>query len=143
MLRNIPALLSPDLLHALAAMGHGDDIVIADANFPGQSMGKSCIHLPGTSATDILEAILQLLPLDTFVPDPAITMQIVGNPDAVPEIVSEFQGIIDQTADNPAKVTGVERFSFYERAKQAFAVVQTGETRLYGNIILKKGVIGS
>lgn len=143
MLRNIPAILSPDLLYTIAAMGHGDDIVIADANFPSKSMGKLCIHLPGITATDMLEAILKLLPLDTFVPDPATTMQVVGEPDTVPEIVSEFQTIIEKTADNPAKITGVERFDFYDRAKSAFVVVQTGETRLYGNIILKKGVIGS
>lgn len=141
MLRGIPKILSPDLLHALAAMGHGDDIVIADANFPAESSAKRCIRLDGVSATETLQAVLGLLPLDTFVPDPALVMQVVGDPDAVPEIVIEFQSIIDRTADNPAGIARLERFAFYERAQKAFVVVQTGELRLYGNIILKKGVI--
>lgn len=141
MLRNIPSILSPDLLHALAAMGHGDDLVIADANYPAESSGLPCIRLDGISATDVLEAVLTLLPLDGFVDDPALVMQVVGDPSAVPEIVTEFQTIIDRTADNPARIGSLERFSFYERARNAYAVVQTGERRLYGNIILKKGVI--
>lgn len=141
MLRNIPSILSPDLLHALAAMGHGDDLVIADANYPAESSGLPCIRLDGMSATDVLEAVLTLLPLDGFVDDPALVMQVVGDPSAVPEIVTEFQAIIDRTADNPARIGSLERFAFYERARKAYAVVQTGERRLYGNIILKKGVI--
>lgn len=141
MLRNIPSILSPDLLHALAAMGHGDDLVIADANYPAESSGLPCIRLDGISATDVLEAVLTLLPLDGFVDDPALVMQVVGDPSAVPEIVTEFQAIIDRTADNPARIGSLERFAFYERARKAYAVVQTGERRLYGNIILKKGVI--
>lgn len=141
MLRNIPSILSPDLLHALAAMGHGDDLVIADANYPAESSGLPCIRLDGISATDVLEAVLTLLPLDGFVDDPALVMQVVGDPSAVPEIVTEFQTIIDRTADNPARIGSLERFAFYERARNAYAVVQTGERRLYGNIILKKGVI--
>lgn len=141
MLRNISPLLSPDLLHAIAAMGHGDEIVIADANFPAESMGQRCIRLDGILATDLLRAILTLLPLDSFVTEPALTMQVVGDARAVPPVVAEFQKIIDQTADTPARIAGLERFAFYARAKTAYAVVQTGEHRLYGNIILKKGVI--
>lgn len=142
MLRNIPNILSPELLYTLAAMGHGDELVIADANFPGESSGPECIRLDGISATDVLEAVLKLMPLDTFVEDPALVMQVVGDPSAVPEIVGKFQSIIDETADHPAKIGSLERFAFYERASSAFAIVQTGETRLYGNIIVKKGVIG-
>lgn len=141
MLRNIPPILSPDLLHILRAMGHGDDIAIVDANFPAESMAQRCVRLDGIPATEALEAILSLMPLDTFVPDPAHTMQVVGDPDAVPEIVEEFQAIVDRIADHPARISGIERFAFYERARAAYAIVQTGETRLYGNIILKKGVI--
>ena len=143
MLHNIPPILSPDLLHSLRAMGHGDEIVIADANFPGTALGQRCHRLDGISATDALQAILSLLPLDSFVPDPALVMQVVGDPDAVPPVVAEFQSIITQTADNPAQIAQLERFAFYTRAKSAFAIVQSGETRLYGNIILKKGVIGT
>ena len=132
MLRNIPSILSPDLLHSLRAMGHGDDIVIADANFPSTALGQRCHRLDGISATDTLQAILSLL-----------VMQVVGDPGAVPPVVTEFQNIITQTADTPVQIARLERFDFYARAKSAFAIVQTGETRLYGNIILKKGVIGT
>ncbi len=141
MLRNIDPILSPELLYTLRAMGHGDEIVIADANFPGSSSGPDCIRADGSSASEVLQAVLSVMPLDTFVPDPALTMQVVGDAEAVPDAVADFQRIIDTTADNPAKVQGLERFAFYERAANAFAIVQTGERRLYGNIILKKGVI--
>ncbi|WP_170791682.1 RbsD/FucU family protein [Ruegeria lacuscaerulensis] len=142
MLRNIDPILSPDLLHTLRAMGHGDEIVIADANFPGTSTGPDCIRADGSSASDVLRAVLSVMPLDNFVSYPALTMQVVGNPDAVPDAVADFQRIINETADNPADVQGLERFAFYDRAATAYAIVQTGERRLYGNIILKKGVIG-
>lgn len=141
MLRNIDPLLSPDVLHALRAMGHGDEIAIVDANFPAESAGPRCIRADGLSASDMLAAVLSVMPLDNFVPDPAVTMQVVGDPDAVPEAVADFQRVIDEVADNPARVTALERFAFYERASDAFAILQTGERRLYGNIILKKGVI--
>ncbi|MFY2825431.1 RbsD/FucU family protein [Ruegeria sp. MALMAid1280] len=142
MLRNIDPILLPALLHALRAMGHGDEIVIADANFPGSSIGPTCIRADGSSASEILRAVLSVMPLDTFAPDPALTMQVVGDPDKVPEAVADFQTIIDATADNPSRIQGLERFAFYDRAASAFVIVQTGERRLYGNIILKKGVIG-
>jgi len=142
MLRGLNPLLSPDLLHALRAMGHGDDIVIADANFPAHSNGERVVRLDGITATAALEAVLQVMPLDTFVPDPALTMQVVGNPDEMPPVVAEFQKIVDATADNPAKINSLERHAFYGRARSAFVILQTGETRLYGNILLKKGVIG-
>lgn len=141
MLRNIPAILAPDLLHDLRAMGHGDDIVIGDANFPATSMCARVHRLDGISATEVLEAVLTLMPLDSFVSNPALTMQVVGDPDARPEIVDQFQRIIDGTADNPAPIATLERFDFYNRARGCFAAIQTGEGRLYGNIILKKGVI--
>ncbi|WP_299809583.1 RbsD/FucU domain-containing protein [uncultured Roseibium sp.] len=143
MLRGLNPLLSPDLLHALAAMGHGNDIVIADANFPAHSNGQRVVRLDGVSATAALEAVLQVLPLDTFVPDPALTMQVVGNPSEVPPVVAEFQKLVDKLADNPVKIGGLERNAFYQRSRDAFVILQTGETRLYGNILLKKGVIGS
>ncbi len=124
-------------------MGHGDDLVIADSNFPATALGARCHRLDGVSATDVLQAILTVLPLDRFVPNPALVMEVVGEPDAVPHIVAEFQNITTATADNPVKLDKLERFDFYARAKTAFAIIQTGETRLYGNIILKKGVIGT
>lgn len=141
MLRNIPKLLSPELLACLSAMGHGDEIVICDANFPGVSHANRYFRIDGATATDALSAILQLLPLDSYVDSPALTMAVVGDAKAVPVIVAEFQEIIMTTADNPANLSSLERFDFYDRAKSAFAIVQTNESRLYGNIILKKGVI--
>ncbi|MEX3006969.1 RbsD/FucU family protein [Hoeflea sp. TYP-13] len=141
MLRGLNPILSPDLLYILRAMGHGDEIVIADANFPAESMGQQVVRLDGISATEVLEAVLSVMPLDSFVDDPASTMQVVDDPETTPEVVEAFQKIIEKVADNPAAITSVERFTFYDRAKTAFAIVQTGEKRLYGNIILKKGVI--
>lgn len=141
MLHNIDPILSPDLLHALRSMGHGDEISIVDANFPGSSQGVPCIRADGSDASAILKAILSVMPLDDFDPSPAIAMKIVGAPSALPKAVVDFQNIINQTADNPAEIQSIERFAFYERTSFSYAVVQTGEYRLYGNIILKKGVI--
>lgn len=141
MLRNIDPILSPELLHTLRAMGHGDELVISDANFPGSSLGPACIRADGSDASAILRAILSVMPLDTFVEDPVLTMQVVGDATTVPEAVADFQNIINDVADAPRHVQSLERFAFYERASKAFAVVQTGERRLYGNIIVKKGVI--
>ena len=141
MLRGINPILAPDLLWNLAAMGHGDDIVIADANFPGESMGERIVRLDGISATKVLEAVLNIMPLDDFVTDSARTMEVTGNAKETPLIVSEFQEIINKVADSDTKIVPVERFAFYEVAKKAFVIVQTGELRLYGNIILKKGVV--
>ena len=140
MLIGIHTALTPDLLRHLRAMGHGDEIVIVDANFPAESCANRIERLAGVSATEALTAILGIMPLDSFVPDPARTMQVVGDPDAVPPIVAEFQEIINATADHPAEVRSVERHAFYEQASKAFVVVMTGETAKYGNIILKKGV---
>lgn len=142
MLRDIDPILSPDLLYALRAMGHGDELVIADANFPATSTGPTCIRADGSTASEVLRAVLSVMPLDVYVPDPALTMQVVDDADAVPDAVADFQRIINETADSPAEINTLERFAFYDRAATAFAVIQTGERRLYGNIILKKGVIG-
>jgi len=141
MLRNIDPILSPEILFTLRAMGHGDAIVLADANFPGTSTSERCLRADGSDASEMLRAILSIMPLDTFVDDPALTMQVVGDSSVIPEAVQDFQSIIDESADAPRPIQSLERFAFYERAAGAFAVVQTGERRLYGNIILKKGVI--
>ena len=141
MLIGIHTALTPDLLRHLRAMGHGDEITIVDANFPAESCAQRLERLAGVSATEALFAVLDIMPLDSFVPDPARTMQVVGDPDAVRDIVVEFQEIINATADNPAEVRGVERHVFYEQARQTYCIVQTAETRLYGNIILKKGIV--
>ncbi len=141
MLKGIDPLLHPDLLHALRAMGHGDELAIVDANFPAASMGRRVNRLDGVSATRALEAVLSVLPLDDFVDAPCARMEVVGDPEAVPEICREFQAIVDRVEQRAVALAPLERFAFYARAREAFAVVQTGETRLYGNLLLKKGVV--
>jgi L-fucose mutarotase len=140
MLKGIHPLLGPDLLYALKSMGHGDDIVIADANFPSSSMGPDVIRADGVSATAMAEAILMHMPLDTFVPQSAWRMEVVGDPKAVPEVCAEFQEIVTRRAGD-FSIASVERFAFYEMARKAAYIVATTEFRLYGNLILKKGVV--
>jgi L-fucose mutarotase len=141
MLRGIDVLLGPDLLHLLASMGHGDELVIADANFPAASVAQRLVRLDGVDGPRALQAVLSLLPLDSFVEAPALTMQVVGDPDAVPEAVRDYQAILDRAAGRAVKVAALERHAFYARARQAFGVIATGERRFYGNIILIKGVV--
>jgi L-fucose mutarotase len=141
MLKGLDPLLTADLLHVLRAMGHGDDLVIVDANFPAASMGRRVVALDGVSATRALEAVLSVMPLDEFVEAPCARMEVVDDPDAVPEICREFQAIIDRAEDGRFQLARIERFAFYERARQAFALVRTGETRLYGNMLLKMGIV--
>ncbi len=141
MLIGIDPILSPDLLHVLRAMGHGDVIAIVDANFPAEGLGPRCIRADGSDAGAILRAVLSVMPLDTYTDEPAICMEVVSNPSEVPAAVQGFQAIINDTADAPRAIASIERFAFYDRAKAAFAVVQTGERQLYGNILLSKGVI--
>lgn len=145
MLKNIPPLLTPDALHALASMGHGDDVAIVDANFPATALasqgGARLVPLAGASAAQALQAVLQLLPLDDFVPQAAWTMQVVGDAAAVPGPVAEFAAALQAAGEAPAAT--LARFDFYQRAQSAFLILQTGETRKYGNLLLRKGVIAS
>jgi L-fucose mutarotase len=145
MLKGIDPVLSPDLLGALAAMGHGDEVCLADANFPAQAIAgaRAPIRLPGLTGARVLEAVLSVLPLDTFVDAPAAVMQVVGAPETIPEPVRDYQRILDRSAGRAVVIESLERFAFYERARGAFAVVATGELRAYGNILLRKGVIAS
>ena len=141
MLKGLDPLLNADLLGVLSQMGHGDDIVLADTNFPTTTMGKRVVRIPGVSAPRVLEAVLSVMPLDDFVDEPCGRIEVVGDPDAVPEVCQDFQDIIDRAEDGKIKLAKIERFDFYRRAREAFAVVQTGETRLYGCILLKMGVV--
>lgn len=141
MLKGIDPLLGPDLLHCLRAMGHGDQLVIADANFPASSVAQRLLRLDGVSATTALAAILTVFPLDQFVPAPVAVMQVVGKPGEVPDTVRDFQQLLDRAQGGPVLIEPVERFAFYERSRAAYAVVVTGERRFYGNVILAKGVI--
>ncbi len=139
MLRGIHPLLTPDLLHALASMGHGDRIALVDANFPAVGHAKRLVTLPGISASAVLQAVLSIMPVDDFEPHPISVMQVVGDPDTVPEAVGEFVEILRQ--HNLPAPAHLERHVFYTAASEAFVVVQTGERRFYGNILLTKGVI--
>ncbi len=145
MLKNIPPLLTPDALHALASMGHGDEVAIVDANFPAARMaqagGARLVQLAGANATGVLQAVLQVLPLDHFDPVAAWTMQVVGDASAVPEPVAEFAVALHSAGEAPA--VSLERFDFYQRAQSAFVILRSGEQRKYGNILLRKGVIAS
>ena len=138
MLLGLDPLLTPDLLHALASMGHGDSIVIIDANYPS-TRGRRLIPVPGAPIIPVLRAILGLLPLDSFVPDPAQVMQVVGDPESVPPVVVEMNEVLAAAGAKPARA--VERHAFYAMAEQAYAIVATGERRFYADIILTKGVI--
>jgi L-fucose mutarotase len=143
MLKNIDPLLSPDLLMVLRSMGHGDEIVVVDANFPAASMAQRLVRLDGLTVTAVTDAILSVMPLDDFVPEAAWRMEVVGDPQAEQPIFDEFRAILASREGPGCRLAYLERFAFYERAKAAYAIVATGEGRLYGNIILKKGVVRS
>ncbi len=142
MLKGLDPLLSPDLLHALASMGHGDEIVVADAHFPGATVARRLIRLDGVDATRVIRAIVSAMPLDSFVEAPAAGMQVVGAPKAIPEAVADFNRALDAAEGRKVRIEMIERHAFYDRSRAAFAVVQTGELRTYANLILKKGVVG-
>jgi L-fucose mutarotase len=143
MLKNIPPLLTPDALHALACMGHGDELAIVDANFPAARVaavrGARLVQLPGADASTALRAALTLLPLDDFDAEAAWTMQVVGDAEAVPAAVAEFRAVLGAAGERAPGA--LERFAFYERAAAAYLILQTGERRRYGNIVLRKGVV--
>lgn len=140
MLKNIPPILGPDLLAILRAMGHGDEIAIVDANYPADSAGPVLVRMDGLSITDILDAVLTLMPLDDFVDEAAICMQVVGDPDKREPVMDEMDAII-RRHEPKMSLTSMERFDFYDRVAEGYAVIQSGERRLYGNVLLKKGVI--
>jgi len=141
MLKGIHPLLHADLLHALAAMGHGDEIAIVDANFPTATFSRRVVQLVGASASEALDAILSVFPLDTSVVPAAFTMEVIDDPEAVPEPVREFATVFTRHELAEAEIGRLVRNAFYERARNAFAVVRTGELRPYGNILLVKGVV--
>lgn len=147
MLKGLDPRLNADVLHALMAMGHGDTIVIADTNFPASSVAKSTVlgrplMMSNLTTAEAIQAVLSVLPLDTFVDDFAMRMEVVGKPSELPDPQREVQVEIDKAEGRSRPLVGVERFAFYELAKTAYAVVVTGERRFYGCIVLRKGVIG-
>lgn len=144
MLKGIPKNISPDLLKTLCEMGHGDRLVIADGNFPAESVGKNAvvIRMDGHSATDVLKAVLQLIPLDTYVEKPVSLMQKVPGDNVETPIWDEYAEIIEDLGGmDKTHIGNIERFAFYEEAKSAYLIIATGESALYANILLQKGVI--
>jgi L-fucose mutarotase len=146
MLKKLDPLLNADLLYALRAMGHGDELVVCDTNFPADSVARHTVlgdllRVDGVSAPRLVRAILSVMPLDSFVDDAAMRMEVVGKPQDIPLVQQEVQREIDRAEGKPWPMGSIERMAFYERAKKAYCVVQSGETRFYGCFVLKKGVI--
>jgi L-fucose mutarotase len=146
MLKGISPLLNAEVLHTLRAMGHGDDLIIADVNFPSDSVAQETVlghllRIDNVTAAEAAKAVLSLYPLDSFVDDAAARMEIVGKPDEIPEVQKEVQAVIDAAEGRSWPMISIERYAFYERAKKAYAVIQTGERRFYGCFALRKGVI--
>lgn len=146
MLKKINPLLNADVLHSLRAMGHGDDLIICDTNFPADAVARqtrlgTLLRIDNVTAAKAIEAVLSLYPLDTFVDDSAARMEIVGKPDEIPPVQSEVQPVIDAAEGKSWPMISIERFAFYERAKKAYCVIQTGERRFYGCFAFRKGVI--
>ncbi|AZO38091.1 ribose ABC transporter [Mesorhizobium sp. M2A.F.Ca.ET.037.01.1.1] len=145
MLKGINPLLNADVLQALRAMGHGDDLIIADTNFPSDSVARQTVlgkllRIDATAA-DAVKAVLSVYPLDTFVNDAAARMEIVGKPNEIPPVQKEVQKEIDAAEGKPWPMISIERYAFYERSKKAYCVIQTGERRFYGCFAFRKGVV--
>lgn len=146
MLKGIDARLDADVLHVLRSMGHGDTLIIVDQNFPADSVAKATSYgrlcrMDNLTAAEATRALLSVLPLDTFVDDFAGRMEVVGKPDEIPQVQAEVQAEIDHAEGRSRPMIGIERFAFYDLARTAFAVIQTGERRFYGCFMLRKGVI--
>lgn len=142
MLIGIDPLLGPELLSHLRSMGHGDELIITDANFPAASVARRLVRAEGVTAPQMLAAVLSVLPLDTFIDGAVCVMEVVGSAGLCAPITDEFRDVVTARSGRKfANIVGLERFAFYERARQAYAVVATGERRTYGNIIVRKGII--
>lgn len=146
MLKGIDPVLNADVLHTLKLMGHGDDLIIADLNFPSDAIARQTVlgkllRLENVTAARAVRAILSLMPLDSFVEQPALRMEIVGKPNDVPPVQAEVQAEIDRAEGRSLPMGSIERFAFYEMAKKSYCVIQTGERRFYGCFVLKKGVL--
>ncbi|MGJ4931293.1 RbsD/FucU family protein [Bradyrhizobium sp. HKCCYLS2038] len=146
MLKNIDPLLNSDVLYALRAMGHGDRLVICDTNFPADSIARQTVfgellRIDNVTAARAVQAVLSVLPLDTFIDDAAVRMEVVGHPEEVTPVQQEVQAAIDRAENKSWPLVGVERYAFYEMAKSAYCVIATGERRFYGCFIFSKGVI--
>ncbi|MBE1288960.1 MAG: ribose ABC transporter [Rhodobacteraceae bacterium] len=147
MLKGIDPRLNADVLHVLRMMGHGDVLIIADTNFPSDSVARATVYgnllrMDNLTAAEAVEAVLSVMPLDTFVDDFAGRMEIVGEPDTIPAVQAEVQQKINAAEGAERPMISIERFAFYDMARESYAVIQTGERRFYGCFMLRKGVIG-
>jgi L-fucose mutarotase len=147
MLKGIDHRLNADVLYVLRSMGHGDALVIADTNFPADQVSRATVYgdllrMENLTAAQAVNAVLSVMPLDTFVDDFAGRMEVVGDPSAMPDVQKEVQAEIDRAEGRARPMIGIERFDFYDRAREAYAVIQTGERRFYGCFLFRKGVIG-
>lgn len=141
MLKKIPKNISPELIKVLMEMGHGDEIVLSDGNFPSERINDSVVHYDASGVTDLLESILELFPLDTkYSEEQVFLMEVTPGDDYKPKIWENYKDVLDGSKEN-YKIGYIERFEFYDRAKEAYAIIHTGETALYANVILKKGVV--
>jgi L-fucose mutarotase len=146
MLKTINPMLNADVLHALCAMGHGDDLVLCDTNFPAAAVARRTVigellRIDNVTAARAARALLSVLPLDDFVDEPVLRMQVVGKPVEVPDVQAEVQAEINAVEGRARPMGSIERFAFYDLARKAYCIVQTGERRFYGCFIFKKGVI--
>jgi L-fucose mutarotase len=141
MLKNVPPILSPELMKILMEMGHGDEIVLADGNFPAASIAQRLVRCDGHGVPELLEAVLKFFPLDIYVDQPVALMAVVPGDKTQPTIWDTYRTIVKDSGERFKDFEFVERFAFYERAKKAYAVVATSEKALYANVILKKGVL--
>ena len=141
MLKGLSPLLTPELLKILCEMGHGDEIVLADGNFPSEAIGQRVVRLDAHAGTDVLKAIMSVFPIDTYSDPNAFLMEVVPCDNVETPIWDEYSHIMKESEGETVRIGHIERFAFYERAKKAYAVIATGETALYANLILKKGVI--
>ena len=141
MLKNIPPVISPELMHVLMSMGHGDELVLADGNFPAATNARRLARADGHGVPEVLEAIVRFLPLDTYVKDPAVVMAVVPGDNVKPVIWKEYARILSKAEGRRIVLARIERHAFYARAREAFAVVATSEKALYANLILVKGVV--
>jgi L-fucose mutarotase len=140
-LKGVPELIDPELLYILASLGHGDELAIVDRNYPAASTGQRVVYLRGVDVTTAAEAILQLLPVDTFVDEPVTRMEVVGDPEEIPEVQRAFLGVVSRAAGRDVRMAQLPRGEFYERVRGAFAVVATSEARPYGCFLLTTGVV--
>jgi L-fucose mutarotase len=141
MLKNIPPILSPELMHVLMSMGHGDSIVLADGNFPAAANAQRLVRADGHGVPEVLRAVMQFFPLDTYTTDPAVVMEVLPDDDVDPVIWQDYQQILSEAEGKDMQLTEMERHEFYATARESFAVVATSETALYANLLLVKGVV--